>query len=89
MTMNSRIRKSLDAKMSESLESSDEIRQLADSLRESGDSVLLGILVGRLYNSFYYQSRRVLKRDPTDAEFAEFADMIAENRQRFLEVLRV
>ncbi len=88
MAVDSRIRKSLEGKIAESLESSGEIRQLADSLHASDDSFLLGMLVGRLYNSFYYQSRRVLKRDPTGSEFAEFADMIAENRQRFLSALR-
>ena len=88
MAVDSRIRKSLEGKIAESLESSDELRQLAGALHASDDSFLLGMLVGRLYNSFYYQSRRVLKRDPTGSEFAEFADMIAENRQRFLSALR-
>jgi|TARA_B110000014_G_scaffold106725_1_gene73234 5-methylthioribose kinase len=31
-----------------------------------------GIMIGRLFNSFYYQHRRLLKRSPTDIEFNEF-----------------
>ena len=31
-----------------------------------------GIVIGRLFNSFYYQHRRILKRNPTDNEFNEF-----------------
>ena len=37
---------------------------------------MLGIVVGRIYNSFYYQTRRILGREPTDVEFQEFLDMI-------------
>jgi hypothetical protein len=35
-----------------------------------------GIMVGRLFNSFYYQCRRILKRSPTDSEFNEFLEFI-------------
>ena len=35
-----------------------------------------GILVGRLFNSFYYQYRRILKRNPTDSEFNEFVQFL-------------
>ena len=31
-----------------------------------------GMMIGRLFNSFYYQHRRILKRSPTDVEFNEF-----------------
>jgi hypothetical protein len=31
-----------------------------------------GIIIGRLFNSFYYQHRRILNRNPTDMEFTEF-----------------
>ena len=31
-----------------------------------------GIMIGRLLNSFHYQHRRILKRNPTDNEFNEF-----------------
>jgi len=35
-----------------------------------------GIMVGRLFNSFYYQCRRILKRSPTDSEFKEFLEFV-------------
>ena len=31
-----------------------------------------GMMIGRLFNSFYYQHRRILKRSPSDMEFNEF-----------------
>ena len=41
-----------------------------------------GIVIGRLYNSFYYQTRRVLKRQPTSDEFTDFIEFI--NKQHTL-----
>ena len=35
-----------------------------------------GIMIGRLFNSFYYQHRRLLKRSPTDIEFNEFLEFL-------------
>ena len=35
-----------------------------------------GIMIGRLFNSFYYQHRRVLKRNPTDNEFNDFLEFL-------------
>jgi len=35
-----------------------------------------GITIGRLFNSFYYQHRRILKRNPTNNEFIEFLDFL-------------
>ena len=35
-----------------------------------------GIIIGRLLNSFYYQHRRILKRNPTDMEFNEFVEFL-------------
>ena len=35
-----------------------------------------GMMIGRLFNSFYYQHRRILKRSPTDMEFNEFLEFI-------------
>ncbi len=88
--MDSRIKDRLDAKIAESLESADEIKRLAGALAPSLDAgaVSLGILAGRLYNSFYYQSHRVLKRDPYPDEFLEFVGIMEEHRERFLKVLK-
>jgi hypothetical protein len=46
----------------------------------------LGIVVGRLYNAFFYQSKRILDREPTKQEFDEFLKFI-ENQKSVLEHL--
>ena len=35
-----------------------------------------GIMIGRLFNSFYYQHRRILKRSPNKIEFEEFIEFL-------------
>ena len=35
-----------------------------------------GIVIGRLFNSFYYQHRRILKRSPNEIEFNEFIEFL-------------
>jgi hypothetical protein len=46
----------------------------------------LGIIVGRIYNAFYYQSKRILTRDPTKQEFKEFLEFV-KNKKPDLENL--
>lgn len=43
-----------------------------------------GVAAGRLYNSFHYQTRRILKRDPTDEEFDEFVRIVRDNAARLV-----
>jgi hypothetical protein len=40
-----------------------------------------GIAIGRIYNSFHYQTRRALKRNATPEEFAEFLDILAKKAE--------
>ena len=47
------------------------------------NSLHIGIVVGRLYNSFFYQHRRILKRNPSDDEFNEFVDFIKRHLKLF------
>ena len=57
----------------------DEIKKIIESLDELStktDSFSFGIIIGRLYNSFYYQCRRLLQRDPTKQEFSEFLEIL-------------
>jgi hypothetical protein len=50
-----------------------------DSVRVSSkDDFALGIALGRIYNSFHYQTRRTLKRNATDDEFVEFLEILRE-----------
>ena len=50
------------------------LKELINSLSTIDDSksFALGIVVGRLYNTFFYQTKRILKRDPTNQEFEDF-----------------
>lgn len=68
----------IELKIQDIVSNKQELKQLADSLSSIDDSksFVLGITVGRLYNAFYYQSKRILNRDPTDDEFQEFLKFV-------------
>ncbi len=70
--------KKMEQKIQDTISNKDEIKQLIQFLSNIDDSksFALGIIVGRLYNSFYYQSKRILNREPTDEEFKEFLEFI-------------
>ena len=84
--MDKRLKEKMEQKISETFENTDEIKQIVKSLHTLSDntnSFGLGVVIGRLYNSFYYQSRRILKRDPIKEEFSEFLDMLKQRQQEF------
>ncbi len=65
----------------------DEIKKIIESLDElatNKDAFSSGIIIGRLYNSFYYQCRRVLQRDPTEQEYSEFLEILKKLQSEFL-----
>jgi len=68
----------MEQKIQETISNKQELKQLVDSLSlvDDSKSFVLGIIVGRLYNAFYYQSKRILNRDPTDIEFQEFLKFV-------------
>jgi hypothetical protein len=70
--------KKIEQKIQDTISNKDEIKQLIQFLSNIDDSksFALGIIVGRLYNSFYYQSKRILNREPTEEEFKEFLEFI-------------
>jgi len=70
--------KKMEQKIRDTISKKDEIKQLIKFLSNIDDSksFALGIVVGRLYNSFYYQSKRILNREPTEEEFKEFLEFI-------------
>ena len=80
--------KKLEQKIQETISNKDDIRELIKSLSSIDDSksFALGIIVGRIYNSFYYQSKRILNREPTKDEFKEFLKFI-QKRKSDLETL--
>jgi len=78
----------IEEKIKDTISNKDDIRQLIQSLSslDNSKSFVLGIVVGRIYNSFYYQSQRILNREPTKEEFQEFLELI-ENKKPVLENL--
>lgn len=83
-TMDEKLRAIIEKKIQDTLAKTDEIKKIIESLNEissKSDSFSVGVVIGRLYNSFYYQSRRILQREPTLQEFSEFLDII-KNRQK-------
>ena len=68
----------IEQKIQETISNKDEIKQLIQSLSNIDDSksFALGIVVGRIYNAFYYQSKRLLNREPTKEEFNDFLEFI-------------
>ena len=80
--------KKIEQKIHDSISNKDDIQELIKLLSsiDNSSSFALGIVVGRLYNTFFYQSKRILKRDPTKQEFEEFLKFI-ENKKSNLESL--
>ena len=78
----------IEEKIKDTISNKDDIQQLIQSLSSLDDSksFVLGIVVGRLYNSFYYQSQRILNREPTKNEFQEFLELV-KNKKPVLENL--
>lgn len=80
--MDARIRKAVLEKIDEAVSNVEEISEIVQSLGhipvESRNDFALGIAIGRVYNSFHYQTRRALKRNATEEEFAEFIAILAK-----------
>ena len=80
--MNEKLLAKLEQKILETLTQKNEIEKIVQKLSIIDDSqtFVLGISVGRLYNSFYYQSKRIQNREPTNEEFEEFLDIIKKRK---------
>ena len=80
--------KKIEQKIQDSISNKDDIKELIKLLSTIDDSksFALGIVVGRLYNTFFYQSKRILIRDHTKQEFEDFLKFI-ENKKSDLEHL--
>jgi len=80
--------KKINDKITEILTNKDEIKkilQTLNNLEADEKSFVYGIVIGRLYNSFYYQCRRIFKREPTSEEFTEFLSILKKHENEFLE----
>jgi hypothetical protein len=79
------LKNKIEEKIQEIISNKNEIKQLLQSLSSINESksFVLGIIVGRIYNSFYYQSKRILNREPTDEEFQEFVKFVKSKKSIF------
>ena len=80
--------KKIEQKIQDTISNKDEVKQLIQLLSniDNSKSFALGIVVGRIYNAFYYQSKRILNREPTKQEFEEFLEFV-NNKKSDLENL--
>ncbi|MFL6524511.1 MAG: hypothetical protein ACJ70Q_00015 [Nitrososphaera sp.] len=90
--MDGRVKESVLAKIEETISSIDEILKIQQTLSDipvrSLDDFLFGIALGRIYNSFHYQTRRALKRSATQEEFAEFVEVLATRADEIRNALK-
>lgn len=88
--MNDNLKDIIEQKIDSTFERLDEIIKITESLDKlsvKDNAFSFGIIIGRLYNSFFYQCRRILKRDPTEQEFLEFLKILKKRQSEFLEKL--
>lgn len=88
--MNDNLEDIIEQKIDSTFERLDEIIKITESLDKlsvKDNAFAFGIIIGRLYNSFFYQCRRILKRDPTEQEFLEFLKILKKRQSEFLEKL--
>ncbi len=74
--------KKMEQKVQDAISNKDDVKQLIKLLSNIDDSksFALGVVVGRIYNAFYYQSKRILNREPTKNEFEEFIEFIKSKK---------
>jgi len=89
--MDARVKRAVLEKIEETLTNVDEISRIKRSLdyisMDSQDDFAFGIAIGRIYNSFHYQTRRALKRTATEDEFAEFLSILAKKADKIRKAL--
>ena len=86
--MNDKLQEVIEKKIDATFDKIDEINKIIESLDElsvKDYAFAFGTIIGRLYNSFFYQCRQILKRDPTEPEFLEFLEILKTRQSEFLE----
>ncbi len=89
--MDDKLNEVIQKKIDTTLDRIDEIDKITKSLHDlsvQNNAFSFGIIIGRLYNSFFYQCRRILKRDPTEQEFLEFLEILKTRQSEFLRKLK-
>ena len=79
------LKNKIEEKIQETISNKNELKQIISSLSniDNSKSFVLGIIVGRVYNAFYYQSKRILNREPTEKEFQEFVEFVESKKSSF------
>ena len=81
--MDPRVKKAIDEKIKVAISNTSEATSIVQKLEgiptSNRDDFAYGIAIGRIYNSFHYQTRRTLKRNATKEEFDEFLDILIQN----------
>jgi len=87
--VNEKLFKKMEQKIQDVVSDMQCLEDLSSLISTAGESqsFVFGIIVGRLYNSFFYQSKRILNREPTEQEIGEFLKFV-ESKRSFLENLR-
>ncbi|WP_299291123.1 hypothetical protein [Nitrosopumilus sp.] len=87
--MDEKLLKKIEQKIQDMVSDKEHMQNLSSLISSSSDSqsFVFGIVVGRLYNSFFYQSKRILNREPTEQEIQEFLKFV-ESKKSVLESLR-
>ena len=90
--MDARLRTIMNSKIDEVIRKSNEVLAITKSLESMVDdeeNVAFGIALGRVYNAFHYQTRRILKRNATDQEFKEFVTMLSPRAEEIKHALQL
>lgn len=79
------LKNKIEEKIQETISNKNEIAKLLRALsnKDDSDSFALGVVVGRVYNSFYYQTKRILNREPSQEEFDEFVELMKSEKFKF------
>jgi len=84
--MDARVKKAVLGKIDETVSNIDEISKIMKSLAHipvgNQEDFAFGIAIGRIYNSFHYQTRRALKRNATQDEFVEFLRILTSKADK-------
>jgi hypothetical protein len=89
--MDARLKNIMNSKIDEVISKSNEIRSITKSLESLIDdeaNTAFGIALGRVYNAFHYQTRRILKRNATEQEFVELVDMLSARAEEIKKALQ-
>ncbi len=90
--MDARLQNIMNSKIDEVIRKSNEILTITKSLEnliDDEEKTAFGIALGRVYNAFHYQTRRILKRDATEQEFREFVGMLATRAEEIKKALQL